>query len=203
MGDRVKERDRKGWKERGINYQSSGGRRERPITPYLSGIYNYIMMHPLSHQVNRQSLSCFCSHSLFSLSSPCISPSFHHILFSLCLPFLLLFLSPDSKEKSGSIVCNFSYYHSELGRAIKGGDTSVRSRHTHRDRDRQHPGDVCTGIVSGLWRSWRLNRLVYDQKLLTIKAIGHSVNNSIRNKMNSVTEWIDSNIAVDLKIKVF
>lgn len=56
MGDRVKERDRKGWKERGINYWSSSGRRESPITPYLSGIYNYIMMHPLSHQVNRQSL---------------------------------------------------------------------------------------------------------------------------------------------------
>lgn len=142
MGDRVKERDRKGWKERGINYQSSGGRRERPITPYLSGIYNYIMMHPLSHQVNRQSLSCFCSHSLFSLSSPCISPSFHHILFSLCLPFLL-FPSPDSKEKSGSIVCNFSYYHSEQGRAIKGGDTSDRQRQAA-SRGRLH------------WHSFRL-----------------------------------------------
>ncbi len=55
MGDRVKERDKKGWKERGINYQSSSGRRDIPITPHLSGIYNYIMMHPLSHQVNRQS----------------------------------------------------------------------------------------------------------------------------------------------------
>lgn len=77
MGDRVKERDKKGWKERGINYQSSSGRRDIPITPHLSGIYNYIMMHPLSHQVNRQSFFLALAvipSSLFL--PPCISPSF-------------------------------------------------------------------------------------------------------------------------------
>lgn len=84
MGDRVKERDRKGWKERGINYQSSSGRRDSPIKPYLSGIYNYIMMHPLPHQVNWQSLFLALAVTpIFSLSSLCISPSFFpHILFS-------------------------------------------------------------------------------------------------------------------------
>lgn len=56
MGDRAKEKDREGWKERGINYRRSSGRSQSPITPNHSGIYNYIMMHPLFHQVNRQSL---------------------------------------------------------------------------------------------------------------------------------------------------
>lgn len=54
MVDRVRQRDRKGWKEREINYQSSSGRKDSPIKAHLSGIYNYIMMHPLPHQVNWQ-----------------------------------------------------------------------------------------------------------------------------------------------------
>lgn len=103
MGDRVKERDKKGWKERGINYQSSSGRRDIPITPHLSGIYNYIMMHPLSHQVNRQSFflalavipsSLFLPPALALLFSP-------HFLFSPCIPFSPC-LPPTPKEKSGA-----------------------------------------------------------------------------------------------------
>lgn len=56
MGDGAKERSRKGWEESGMNYGGSEGRGDSPIKAYLSGIYNYIMMHPLSHQVNWQLL---------------------------------------------------------------------------------------------------------------------------------------------------
>lgn len=55
MGDRAKEREKR-LGERGINYRGSNGRGDTPIKPYLSGIYNYIMMHPPSHQVNWQLL---------------------------------------------------------------------------------------------------------------------------------------------------
>lgn len=104
MGDRVKERDRKGWKERGINYQSSSGRRDSPITPYLSGIYNYIMMHPLSHQVNRQSLflavavtpsSLFLSPALACLPLP-LPP---YPVFSPSPSYCFALLSPKRKVK--------------------------------------------------------------------------------------------------------
>lgn len=87
MGDRAKERDRKGWEERGMNYQGSSGRRDSPIKPYLSGIYNYIMMHPLPHQVNWQSL--FLAHPTPLLSCfPLNQPVFAYILSSgrLILP---------------------------------------------------------------------------------------------------------------------
>lgn len=95
MGDRVKERDRKGWKERGINYQSSSGRRDSPIKPYLSGIYNYIMMHPLPHQVNWQ-----------SLFSGCCSPSPHLSFFPLCQPFFFpMFSLPPLKTELERLVC--------------------------------------------------------------------------------------------------
>lgn len=90
MGDRVKERDRKGWKERGINYLSSSGRRDSPITPNLSGIYNYIMMHPLSHQVNRQSLSLALAVTPSSLFLPLVLA----LLFSSYPFFLSVCLSP-------------------------------------------------------------------------------------------------------------
>lgn len=52
MVDGVKQRDRKGWKEREINYGSSGGRRGGPIKAHLPGIYNYIMMLPPPPPVN-------------------------------------------------------------------------------------------------------------------------------------------------------
>lgn len=105
MGDRVKERDRKGWKERRINYQSSSGRRDSPITPNLSGIYNYIMMHPLSHQVNRRSLSLALAVTPSSLFYPLVLALLFSSYPSFCLSVSSSssspFLSPVSKEKSG------------------------------------------------------------------------------------------------------
>lgn len=80
MGDGAKERDRKGWEESGMNYGGSKGRGDSPIKPYLSGIYNYIMMHPLSHQVNWQLL--FPAPPIPFLASP-DSASFPHLLLSV------------------------------------------------------------------------------------------------------------------------
>lgn len=102
MVDRVKEKDRKGWKERGINYQSSKGRRDSAITPYLCGIYNYIMMHPLSHQVNRQSLFLALAVTPSSLFLPAVLalPFFLYPVFSQSPP-LSKYVSCFQREKWG------------------------------------------------------------------------------------------------------
>lgn len=84
-GERQKRLGRE-WDELRRQKRGGGG---SPIKPYLSGIYNYIMMHPLSHQVNWQLL--FPAHPIPLLASPWISQFSTSSAFRLTYPFFVFF----------------------------------------------------------------------------------------------------------------
>lgn len=150
-----RESARNGWIERGINYHGCGGRRESSITSHLSGIYNYIMMHLLSHQLNRQSFFLTLSHKL-TLFSIFLFP-----IVPLHFPLYLSSLIPSpwclclQTEKWAHCV-KFLVLSLSAGRCCS--RYCVKHRHVFKDSSIQAESGGCKHVVRLYWcvcRMWQ------------------------------------------------